>query len=515
VYHRAVAERRLPYLVTDDEGVARRGEIVIVSDAGDSFRPGDDADFSIVLARNPPGPEPPHPEAANVVICSPASRVRIPAAVGDERASYGRGLGEAPALRLPPTAMTAYAQGALLSQAVLWTPAEAIFGGAKSPRFDLLAREILASGQSGPLAWADAAAVLAWPAPAPRLTQAERVRAQLRSFLRRLPSDVRALEVFERLRAAAEGGRAVAPSPDLAEDIAHLRCLMERPNEATALGSMLAYLGRAVIGPRLRTLVVDHAATREQLSFVTLLEEPHRFDSMRAAFEAFSSSYAAAYSEHHQRYWQAVARIRADLADAAPAAGALARLNTLRALGPPAGEDALHSYERLRQERTSCDMQALETSLAEQPICPECGITLADEAPRPEAERAARELNGALAAQQARLASEAVRRILARGGERLDRFMQVVQAADTGALTRILDDELLAFLRELLAEPVSPTAEALSLLEELARAYPEVTDAQVEEVIETLRHLLRQRLAALDADREAAPVVRLANTDRP
>ena len=49
------------------------------------------------------------------------------------------------------------------------------------------------------------------------------------------------------------------------------------------------------------------------------------------------------------------------------------------------------------------------------------------------------------------LSSEAVRQILAaEKGERLERFLQVVQASDLTGLANVLDDELLAFLRELL-----------------------------------------------------------------
>ena len=68
-----------------------------------------------------------------------------------------------------------------------------------------------------------------------------------------------------------------------------------------------------------------------------------------------------------------------------------------------------------------------------------------------------------------------------------------------------LDDELLAFLGELLAQPVSPTPEALDLFEHLARAYPIVSEEQVEAVIETLRQLLTEQLASQRASDPSRP----------
>ncbi len=48
--------------------------------------------------------------------------------------------------------------------------------------------------------------------------------------------------------------------------------------------------------------------------------------------------------------------------------------------------------------------------------------------------------------------------ILVQCGAKLDRFLQIVQAADLTGLALVLDDELLAFLDELLAEPTSTSA---------------------------------------------------------
>lgn len=243
-------------------------------------------------------------------------------------------------------------------------------------------------------------------------------------------------------------------------------------------------------------LLVDHAAAREQLSFITLLVEPQRFDQMRAAFESYRATYARAYEKHHERHWRVASTRHAAIEEAAPAARALERLNTLSALGRPTGRAALGEFDRLRRARAACDGAELPEELRRHPVCPSCGLGLADRAPQDEVERTVRRVHAALARQQARLASEAVRRILARGGERLEQFINIVQASDQAGLTRILDEELLLFLRDLLEQPAGPSAQALELIGALARAHPAVCDGDIDAAAETLRRLLSERLRA-------------------
>jgi hypothetical protein len=324
------------------------------------------------------------------------------------------------------------------------------------------------------------------------------VRSRLRALLERAASGSVTGETAERLQRIVEGelpARVVASPAALAEEIASVRCLLDDRRSAELLAAMQLYLEQAVAGDANAELAVERAFVREQLSFVTLLLERHRFDSLRATFETFRQEYADVYARHHAAYRQAIARARTSLDDAQASARALARLNSLRPLGRPVGQATLAAYERLRGT-TVCAAEALEAALREQPRCPECGVTLEDAAPVKETARVIRDLHGALATQQSRLASEAVRRILGRGGERLDLFLQIVQASDTAGLTQVLDDELLVFLRDLLAEPVVPTPEALDLFEQLARAYPVIDEAQVDAVVHTLRQLLTEAIAA-------------------
>ena len=515
-----MAERRLPFVVLDDRGTPHQGELLIVRAWPTDVDFASNKAFTIILAQQPLAADSPPPPAPNVCVCAPTSPVRLPSAVAEARVAYeAEDPTSPPPLRLSRRALASYAGGTLLAaQPLTITPQEIFRTDARHPSLDELARELLAGAGRALAYWAALNEGLSLPEPAAQAATPEKLRAALGDLLSRASPPVQGAfgaEAFARLNEVAAGTtpESIATSPAaLADDITLVRCLTEQPQATAELAAMRAYLSGAVLEPKMRTLFVDHAATREQLSFVTLLSGPHTLASMRAAFEVFRAAYAAAYAEHHQRYWGAFARLRVTLEEAASTAQALARLNTLQALGRPVGRNAITAYERLLRRPRLCATDDLEPALREQPTCPDCSITMGDVTPSEETERTLRLLQAALAGQQARLASEAVHRVLARGGERLDQFLQIVQASDVTGLAQVLDDELLAFLSELLSEPAAATQAAFDIFEQLARAHPVVSEEQVEAVVETLRQLLSERLAA---QREAYPAtpaaVRLAS----
>ncbi|MGB2694497.1 MAG: hypothetical protein WBD55_04835 [Dehalococcoidia bacterium] len=507
-----MAERRIPFSVTDDDGVAHRGEIVIAR----SWRPDDEPDlalsFTIVLAQEPAPDGASPPESASVVICSPSVPVRLPASIAEAAATYTAGTNDsAGPVKLSRTTAGAFAEGRLVATSPLLIDMREVFAHGGRPKLELLARELIATGRRMDASWRTINEVLSWPRPPTRLTKPDKLRARLETTLARsasAPDNPGVAASIERLRTIANGGWPMglaASVVDLKEDVALARCLSERPEEAAELIAMRGYLDAATPGPGRGALVVDHATTREQLSFVILLCEPHQLDRMRATFDVYQQSHAGAYAEHHQRYWRAFARLRALLHDAAPSAKALAQLNTISALGQPVGRDVLAEYERLTAERSACATTNLSDALRERPTCPTCHLSLDDGVPAEQADDVLRRIHNALGRQQQRLASEAVRRILARGGERLEQFLLIVQASDLAGLAQVLDDDLMTFLRELLSQPVAPTPEALDLFVQLARAYPSVSEDQLDAVIDTLRQLLTEKLTSQQADDPAHP----------
>jgi hypothetical protein len=345
------------------------------------------------------------------------------------------------------------------------------------------------------VAWRTLDEVFSSPRPPAQATRPERVRAKLVAALQQLDvvaRDAYAQEAIERLRNMANGeAPARNPPGGLAEDAALLRCLIEQPDASRELLAMRAYLASASPGRDDADLATDHAFTLEQLSFLTLLEQPHQLDRLRATFEMFRSAYIFAYVTQHSAYWEEAARLRTELDSFAATAQAVKRLNTLRALGPAVGIEALAAYRSLTSLPSVCDARDLQAKLLERSACPQCGCSLDDQPPSADVERTLAGLRAALAAQQTRLAGEAVRRIIDRGGERLQQFLQIAQAADVAALTNVLDDELLSFLQELLVAP-EPSSDRLR---EIARAMPVVDEAQIDAALATLRGLLLEQLA--------------------
>jgi hypothetical protein len=337
-----------------------------------------------------------------------------------------------------------------------------------------------------------------------------------------------ARHALERLMAVARSP-ALGPVADLypgpmalAEDIFLARCLLRDPPAAIELAAMRDFLARAVVPERLSDLAMDRTVSLEQISFATLWAEPHRLDSMRATFEYFRGRFRAALLAHHTGYWRDMRRLRLSLEDSEATAHALALLNSLEQLGRALGEDALAQHGRLQAAVQDCPLvERLEEALGAAASCPACGLTLADQPPSAEVDAVLRRLSRALSQQITRLSSEAMRRILTRArGERIEQFLQVVQASDLAGLASVLDDDLLEFLRDLLAGETATASQhgavrAPPVLERLRRAFPVVSEREVEAATEVFRRLLQQALSEQRRARpDHTPIVRLDLPDR-
>ena len=101
----------------------------------------------------------------------------------------------------------------------------------------------------------------------------------------------------------------------------------------------------------------------------------------------------------------------------------------------------------------ACGFALTGADLTAAAVCPRCGITLESELPEVEAQQLDGYVQNALRTQNQRLAQAVVHRLLDRSDtQRLDRFVQAVQASDLTGLALVMDAELIGFLRELLRE---------------------------------------------------------------
>jgi hypothetical protein len=197
-------------------------------------------------------------------------------------------------------------------------------------------------------------------------------------------------------------------------------------------------------------MALDKTSLLEQLSPDYLLRNPHLWESIQALFTWLRSQYAALYRQHHRQYHQEISSLRARLEEKAKLVQALARLNSLAALGEPLGTNLAGEYQALLERLKPC--QVKEVPLEEGPTCPSCHLDLTATPPQAEVEAFLRALGQALNRQLYRLSRRVIGNIMAQEGTRLEKFIRAAQVADLSDLPELLDDEVLAFIRELLKE---------------------------------------------------------------
>jgi hypothetical protein len=509
------AEQRCRLAVVDGQGCEHCGQAILSQDWHPQLGQLAEDDFRIViLSQRPAGSL--GAIAAGVAVCAPGEAIhgglhlRETATAYKVRESQGPDCVET--LTLSAGAMTALASGQLLANPALEIgPADIFPPRETAPRLGLLAQALLAQ-RAAQLYLHSLAVALAAPADAaldaglaellPALGRAlavARERApRLPDLLADMPRIASALESLASLSEAATtaafaeaASRLYSGPSDLAEDVYLCRALAENPNEARKAARVWRFLVEAVVPESEPELAMDRTLALEELSFATLVAEPHRWAAVRAAFERFRRRYQSAYLRHHHRYWEACLTLHAQLMDLTSHVQALRRLNTLRELGPPLGEEALADYQQLPQRIGACLLSAsLEREPGEAARCSTCGISLNDEPPWEDVQRMKRRLERAVNQQLQRLSSKAVSQILVASGEaRVEQFLQLVQASQARSLADVLDDDLLGFLRRLLVE-----ARVKSLLApvfaKLQEAIPDVSEEAVEDIADKVARVI-------------------------
>jgi len=197
-------------------------------------------------------------------------------------------------------------------------------------------------------------------------------------------------------------------------------------------------------------MALDRASLLEQLSPDYLLRNPHLWESIKALFDWLRSQYVAVYREHHRQYYLEMSRMRARLEEKESWVAALGRLNSLSALGEPLGAGLAGEYQRLLDRLRPCP--AVEVPLEEGPHCALCHLDLLTTLPQGEVEAFLQGLQGAMQGQLHRLSRRVIGRIMGQKSTRLERFIQAVQVSDLSGLAKLLDEEVLVFIRGLLEE---------------------------------------------------------------
>ncbi len=327
-----------------------------------------------------------------------------------------------------------------------------------------------------------------------------------------LPEAARdALEGLSQLAAAGGSGyqrfheqaTELYATPDALRDqqrtFAHLKELAGLSAEIIAARD---YLSDIQLRPSDRELAADRMTIQGQIDLGNLANQPGQWPSIRSEMDRFRGRYRNAYQKHHRDVQRTLGELQEALAEAPGRLRGLELLNTLQELGRPVGEDLPRRYRALNDHVQPCPVPFATLTLEAAPVCERCRLALTDEPPKAEVDAFLRDLDRALAAQQRRLASEAIRRVLAKSQEDIvAKFVQVVQTSNLASLVDLLDEDLVTFIQKVLAEEEVGTSES-DLLQRFAAAYPTLEESDLSKALQEFEKILR---AAFAEARQANP----------
>ncbi|MCI0440605.1 MAG: hypothetical protein L0177_15940 [Chloroflexi bacterium] len=228
-----------------------------------------------------------------------------------------------------------------------------------------------------------------------------------------------------------------------------------------AISQTRQYLDSMTFGRGHDGLLFERDALAAMLDWRALARNPALWSSIAVTFERLRARYASAYADHHEAYRQEALELRHRLERLQPQIEALAKFNEIAELGQPVGNDVPQLLKDVTSALKTCPLRGQGLALEKSPSCQSCLLSLDDAIPRMEAETLFGAVERAMREYNRRLGSHGVRHVLAHPTrEQLDKFIGLVQLADPSALANVLDDEVIAFLRQFLRNrPTSFTAE--------------------------------------------------------
>ena len=241
------------------------------------------------------------------------------------------------------------------------------------------------------------------------------------------------------------------------------------------------------------------------------MQEPGLWDRLNEELKRFRARYQNTYQKHHRDYYEALDHLRGTLSDAPRQLTVLGLLNRIEGLGAPLGDDLEKRYAALAEKLVACPVaRVTDVSVERAPTCDHClrPLRLTDEPPAAEVEGFRRELTSVLDNKRRQLASEAISRVLARGGDTMSTFLEAVRAADLNALVDVMSPDLADFIERLLADEAILTADA-NVFDRLAHRFPTLEESQIDEALAELRRLLQKAFAQARKEHPDKKTVRL------
>jgi hypothetical protein len=237
-----------------------------------------------------------------------------------------------------------------------------------------------------------------------------------------------------------------------------------------------------------------------ELNFRLLFANRGAFEAVQARFRKFRAEYAQCYRVAHEKWRTEMRRLQQLARNASALLEVLKRLNSISFLGPPDGIHLAAELAACASQVVLCDRPSSSTLEHEHDArCTRCGYMLG--AQSPQVAHSLEAIERAVKARLARLSHNAIKRLISEHDDRdrLEGFLKIVQAAQTDALARVLDDELTEYLRRLLDDESKPKrASGGSALSATTKQAPLFRARQ-------RAHPVHQRIAALDRPPQKRP----------
>jgi len=219
-------------------------------------------------------------------------------------------------------------------------------------------------------------------------------------------------------------------------------------------------------------LETDCALLAAEIHPRMLVRDASVIESLEVRFQKFKWSYSHAYRIAHAQNRTEMERLASEAESLRTHLEAIARLNSISSLGPPAGAELANRAGPIINSIVTCDFEA-QLAPEIEPLCPRCGYVLGTAAPREELRDLLNQSRGVIESKFAALSQSAIARIIREHDRdrRLEGFLKIVQAAQTDALVRVLDDNLTRYLAQLLEENISElTARRSAVIQPIAEA---------------------------------------------
>ena len=217
---------------------------------------------------------------------------------------------------------------------------------------------------------------------------------------------------------------------------------------APAITQRRRYLDEMTFGRDHRQLAVKRDAVVGRIGLDSLIGNPSLWGGVEESFNQLRREYAAAYASHHASYHDEAVELVSRLEGMRPQVDALARFNEVAEFGGPLGEDVPGRFRELMASLRTCTVTDDEIDSDGAPGCAGCLLPLNEDVPRRDAALVIRDTGRAMRVYNRRLSAKGVRRVLAHPTrEQLDKFINLVQVGELSALSNVLDDEVLDFLR--------------------------------------------------------------------